>query len=461
MPELLQPLRDKRFRWLFFSQLISLTGTGLATVALALLAYDLSPTSAGAVLGTALAVKMVAYLTIAPVVGSYASLLPRKYWLAGLSLARAGVVACLPFIAEAWQLYLLIFLLNALAAGYTPVYQALLPDILPEEQSYNQALSLSRLATEMEALLSPALAAALLLLLPYDLLFTFNSIAFVIAAAFIGLVTLPIAQTTERSGGVWHRISFGVRSYLKTPRLRGVLALNLALSLAGAMVIVNTVVYVREVLGLSEEAVPLLMMATGVGSIAAALLLPALMRRFSDRNLMLSGALLFPLSLLLGAAPHSYVSLFPLWAVIGFATSLVLIPTGKVIRDSCQAGDRNDFFAANFALTHGMWLIGYLLAGQLGAQLGLTETFVMLAAMAAVAILIASQQWAKAEPEAIWHEHQALEHTHPHIHDAHHQHAHEGWEGPEPHTHMHHHATVKHKHPFTIDEHHVHWPKEQ
>ena len=49
-------IRD--FRHLFSAQIIALFGTGLATVALGLLAYELAGADAGAVLGTALAIKM-------------------------------------------------------------------------------------------------------------------------------------------------------------------------------------------------------------------------------------------------------------------------------------------------------------------------------------------------------------------------------------------------------------------
>jgi hypothetical protein len=62
-----QPLRNPIYRRLFAAQIIALTGTGLLTVALGLLAYDLAGQNAGAVLGTALAVKMIAYVCIAPI----------------------------------------------------------------------------------------------------------------------------------------------------------------------------------------------------------------------------------------------------------------------------------------------------------------------------------------------------------------------------------------------------------
>ena len=51
----LSPLRNAAFRNLFSAQVIALVGTGMTTVALTLLAYDLAQENAGVVLGTALA----------------------------------------------------------------------------------------------------------------------------------------------------------------------------------------------------------------------------------------------------------------------------------------------------------------------------------------------------------------------------------------------------------------------
>lgn len=458
MQSILSPLRNADFRCLFLGQLVSLLGTGLTTVALALLAFDVNPENAGLVLGTALAIKMIAYLGVAPIVGGYANHLPRRNWLAGLNIGRALLVALLPFCNEIWQLFTLIFLLNAMAAGYTPVYQALLPDILPDEKDYTQALSISRLAMEMETLLSPALAAFLLLFTGYHSLFQLNAAGFALAALFLLLASIPANKVSDRSEGVWQHVSFGVRSYLKTPRLRAVLLLNLALSAAGAMIIVNTVVYVRAVLGLAEEQVPLLMLAAGGGSMLVALSLPSWLERWQDRTLMLIGSTVLVIALLAGLAEPNYMGLFPLWFLIGAGSSLILIPTGRVLRNSCQEADRNDYFSANFALTHGMWLIGYLLAGWLGSHWGMNGAFLGLAAVAALAGLSAMLIWQKNDAEELYHEHAAINHGHLHDHDEHHQHEHEGWEGPAPHRHPHYHAKQVHRHKFVIDEHHLKWP---
>ena len=45
------PLANRTYRHLFAAQVIALAGTGLSTIALSLLAYDLAGGHAGAVLG--------------------------------------------------------------------------------------------------------------------------------------------------------------------------------------------------------------------------------------------------------------------------------------------------------------------------------------------------------------------------------------------------------------------------
>ena len=96
--EMTSPLQDRTYRRLFTAQIVALAGTGLSTVALALLAYDLAGGDAGVVLGLALTLKMVAYVGIAPIVGGFAHRLPRRRLLIALDVARAGFVLCLPFV---------------------------------------------------------------------------------------------------------------------------------------------------------------------------------------------------------------------------------------------------------------------------------------------------------------------------------------------------------------------------
>ena len=105
-------LKNTTYRHLFLAQVIALIGTGLITIALALLAYDMAGEKAAQVLGIALAIKMIAYIAVAPVASAFAERLPRKKVLVGLDIIRALTALCLPFVTQIWQIYLLIFILQ-------------------------------------------------------------------------------------------------------------------------------------------------------------------------------------------------------------------------------------------------------------------------------------------------------------------------------------------------------------
>ncbi|MEU6236499.1 MFS transporter [Kitasatospora sp. NPDC047058] len=385
---MLSVLRERTYRHLFAAQVVALVGTGLATVALGLLAYDLAGADAGSVLGTALAIKMVAYVGIAPVAGALAHRIPRRRLMVASDLIRATVALALPFVDAVWQVYLLIFLLQSASAAFTPVFQSVIPEVLPEERDYTRALSLSRLAYDLESVAGPVLAAGLLALVGYHWLFWGTTAGFLASAALVvsAVVPKPVPAPGQapapgadsRAGapasGVLARSGRGLRLFLARPRLRALLALDLAVAAGGAMVIVNTVVYVRDRLGRPPGDVPLALGAYGAGSMAVALLLPRALDRLSDRAVMLPAAfgtagLLGALAGLTAAGPASWrwPALLALWAAFGAAGSLILTPTGRVLRDAVAPADLPAAFAAQFSLSHGCWLLTYPLAGRLGA----------------------------------------------------------------------------------------------
>lgn len=451
---MLTVLGNRIYRHLFLAQVLSLVGTGLTTVALGLLAYDLAGERAGQVLGTALAIKMVAYVGLAPVAAALSSKVPRRQFLVALDLCRAGMVLALPFVTAVWQVYLLVFLFQACSASFTPTFQATIPDILTDEKDYTNALSLSRLAYDMESLVSPMLAALLLTVVSFHWLFVGNAVAFLASAALVVSVVLPAIRTESVVRPFRERLTRGMFIYLRTPRLRGLLALSVAVSSAGSMVIVNTVVYVRDVLGGGDTDVALLFAAYGVGSMVVALVLPRLLDERAPRGVMLAGAGLLAVVLPLGVLAPGYAAAMALWAVIGAGASLIMTPSGLLLRRSAHPEDRPALFAAQFALSHACWLVAYPAAGWLGPLIGLPNTFVVLAAGAALGAIAAALLWPADDPEVIEHEHEGLTHAHGHADDAHHADGLAEWRPDGAHSHR----PVRHAHAFVIDDHHPVWP---
>ncbi|WP_235213350.1 MFS transporter [Amycolatopsis sp. MJM2582] len=383
------------YRHLFGAQLVALFGTGLTTVALGLLAYDLAGSDAGAVLGTALAIKMITYVTVAPLSVAYADRVPRRFLLVTLDTVRALVVLVLPFVDQIWQIYVLIVVLQSASASFTPAFQAVLPDLLPGERDYTKALSLSQLASTMESLLSPLLAAAVLSLVSFHWLFTGTSLGFAASAALVLSTRIPDAARGDR-GGAWERTMAGIKMYVATPRLRGTLGLDLVVAAAGSVVMVNTVNYVRDSLGGTQSDVALLLAANGAGTILAALLLPRVLDGIGDRTVMLTGGGTL-LAGLTGAIALSTVesgAAAPVvWAVIGLGTGLVLTPVGRVLRRSSRPADRPAIFAARFSLSHACWLLAYPIAGRLATDAGFTVTWLVLGALGVIGFVTAVRAW--------------------------------------------------------------------
>ncbi|MCZ8186328.1 MAG: MFS transporter [Beijerinckiaceae bacterium] len=389
---MLAVLASRTYRHLFFAQVVALIGTGLATVALGLLAFSLARENAGAVLGTALAIKMIAYVCVAPVAAAFAERVPRRAMLVVLDLVRAGVALFLPFVTEIWEVYLLIFLLQSASAAFTPTFQATIPDVLPDEAEYTRALSLSRLAYDLESLLSPMLAALLLTVMSFHTLFAGTVIGFLASAALVLSVTLPSPKPTIPRG-IYDRTTRGIRLYLSTPRLRGLLAISLAVAAGGALVIVNTVVFVQAKFGMTQADTALALAAFGAGSMTIALALPRLLDQLPDRPVILAGASLLCLGTALAAMLPNYLWLLPLWFAMGAGYSMAQTPSGRLLRRSSLAEDRPALFAAQFALSHACWLITYPLAGWAGAKFGLPIAALLLAGLAACGVLAAVQLW--------------------------------------------------------------------
>lgn len=421
---MLNTLRNPTFRHLFAAQIVALVGTGLATVALGLLAWQLAGEDAGAVLGTALAIKMVAYVTLAPVAAALAERLPRRAFLVTLDLIRAGVIACLPFVDQVWQVYMLIFFLQAASAGFTPAFQAVIPDVLKDEDDYTNALSLLRLAEDLEQLASPMIAAALLTVVSFPVLFVGTVFGFVTSALLVVTARLP-GRARGEAGHFWADVTKGIRIYTRTPRLRGLMVMEASVAAAGAMVYVNTVVLVQARLGLGEEAVALAFAGFGAGSMLAAFLLPRILDRLADRPVMIGGAGLMVAGVALVPLVDSLAALMALWAVIGFGFSLTQTPIGRIINRSARDSDRGAVFAAQFALSHACWLVTYPLAGWIGAGAGLTAAALVLAGIGAGGLIAVLRIWPARDVSDLPHDHADLPPDHPHLaaHGPHHTHA--------------------------------------
>lgn len=106
------------------------------------------------------------------------------------------IVALLPFVNAEWQLLVLIFLLNAGAAFYTPTYRAIIPQIV-DKSEYREANGLSMAVFQLLSVFGPAFAGILAIWLGAKQLFFVSSVMLL-----FGILVIASIPSSSLQGGI-------------------------------------------------------------------------------------------------------------------------------------------------------------------------------------------------------------------------------------------------------------------
>lgn len=385
--------RNRDFRLLFGAQIISLLGSGVTTVGLALFAYKLTGgVSATAVIGNALTLRILAFLLFSQPAGVIADRASRKKILIAADLIRFALLAIFPFITAVWQVYSLIFAINAVTAFFAPTVESSIPEVVGDEH-YVKALSLSRVATDVEAVAAPALAGLLVALLGLRWVFWFDAFTYLVSALLVAFTAMPYirrALPPISARNFLTELTTGTRILLREPSLRQALTLSIAEATAGAAAIVATISYVRDVLARGETTFAFVMAGVGLGSSLTAILLGRVTGRYEkgarDRSVLhgrrhkwasralLVGGLVLSLVLFPDILKPSLILFGFLWMLNGAGQALIAIPSSTLLAEHASEGERGRAYAAHFALTHFFWLLSYPAIGHASVRWGSPST---------------------------------------------------------------------------------------
>ena len=430
------------FQKLFWAHVISLIGSGISSVALALLAHQLVGASAAAVLGVTLAIRIVVIVFCSPFAGQIAERYGARVIMIGSDLVRAGVVVGFFFANSVWQIYALAVVLNLGAALFTPVYKAVIPGVVSEKQ-YPRALALGAIAYDTANILGPALAGLVIAMVGFRGNFVADALTFLASAALLFGVPRLLLEP-KRSQGRKTALSHGLAAMFQRPALRETLFLALQVSVMGAFVLVATVDFIKVRLGLPDSAYAWVMAAYGIGAVCGAAGYARV--RTGVRDWLVAACAPAMLSaLLLAAIFQQYVPVLIGWVLAGAAQSILGIRGNELLAANSTGDERTHIYAAHFSLSHAGWGLTYPLAGFLTTALGFGQTaWVFFGLLTAISIPI----WiAKARRIS------ATQHPAEEAHD----HAHSVFDPPASyHSHEHRHGALVHSHPHQHDQPHTH-----
>jgi MFS transporter, NRE family, putaive nickel resistance protein len=448
-------LRNSTFARLYTAQTISLLGDALTWVGLALLAVNLAGDRSPTILATALTCRIIAFIICAPIAGIIADRFDRKLILIGTHLIRMLLVGLLPFVQTIWELYAIVLLLNIFHACFTPTYQATIP-IVTKPQEYADSMALASITYQTLTIVGPALAGMMAGWLGARTIFWLDSSSFLLSALVISSIKQPLnIPNTDREIAI--KPSYSSQLMLGTKLLFGdkfikyALFIQLVGAIIGGQILVNTVSYIHQELHLGDREYGWVMMAFGVGTVIAALILAKTQTYLARHWTIFVGAILMILAMLFANRP-SLISLILLWTIAGIGQNSINLITQIAIGDRIPIQQHGKVYAAHFAWSHLWWGLAYPLAGWLGTNF--PQWMFPLAGACGLLVLVIVQLCLS--PGATEHEHPSLSHTHQHSHDLWHQHVSTDDMLGSSHAHSHYHSATKHAHFHWHNNHHHH-----
>lgn len=395
-------LQEKIFLKLYLSQTISLLGDAFTWVGIALLAFQFGGVNSAVILATALTLRVTAFILFGPYAGVLADRIDRKKIMYLTHFVRMAIVSCLPFVTEAWQIYVLIFFLNIFNAFFTPAYKAAIPQSIKNQDNYSSGIALSNATNQLLSVLGPGLAGAAAAWLGIRQIFFVDAATFIIAAVFILSLPSLLIEKYQKSAvvqsKVWVDIIKGTRLLFTDKGIRFALLMELVAAIAGAQILVNTVGYIKGQLALTDKHYGYVMAAFGIGAVVAAFA-SGNFDKSKNRiaSLMIGGGLVC-----LSIAFGNYVAFIPLlilWLIAGFGQTLAEMPSQILIAEKIPKEEHGKVYGAHFAWSHLWWAIAYPIAGFTGTHFRTNEFIIGAAVSTVFLILITFLYYPRAEKQ--------------------------------------------------------------
>lgn len=312
-------------------------------------------------------------LVLAPIAGVVADRFPRWRLVVitqTASMLCAGVLAWLTLTgqADAWGIFFLALLSGCIDSFDIPTRQAFMEDMAGREDLSN-AIALNSTTFNAARLVGPAIAGLIVAQASEGICFLINALSF--SALLLGLLRMRVEPRTPAAPTpLWQGLREGLRYAKEHREIRALLLLLLAASLTIFPYIVLVPVFARDILQAGPEGLGLLLSASGIGAMSAALVLAnrrnttGLLRRL---GLAALGACMF-------LALFCFSRYFPLSMILlaatGFCIMTLMTATNTLIQASSPAPLRGRMMSLYTMIFMGLGPLGSFGVGVLADWAG-------------------------------------------------------------------------------------------
>jgi MFS family permease len=378
-------LRQRNFALLWFSGLISMTGTWALYVAMPIAVYEL--TRSAVATSAVAAVNLGVRLVVGPIAGVYVDRWDRRQVMvyANLLLALVLVPALLVTSADrVWILFPVTGLTALLSQLVSPAEHALLPRLVPEEQ-LAAANALNGLNNNLARLIGPAVggvAAAVYGLRGAVLL---DLVSFVLCAGLVALISgRHRAERTGDTTGIRREIVDGARAIRRSALLRALFVALAFISIGEGVLSGLFPVYVGDALGGGALELGWMMSAQAVGGLVGGVAATWFALRWAPVRMMIigllcSGALdlvIFNLPRFV-RGPGALIPVLVLFVIVGVPIAVLTAGAMTLLQTEVVDEMRGRVFGFVMVVQSGVMLLGTGIAAVATEPLGALNVLIL------------------------------------------------------------------------------------
>lgn len=297
-----------------------------------------------------------------------------------------AILTQLKFITP-WQVMFIALLNGTVMAFDAPSRQAIVAELVGREHLLN-AVALNSAAFNSSRLIGPALAGMLIATVGMSGCFYVNGISFLAVIAALIFIKIPPGSKKEGNKTFTKDLLEGLY-FVRGHRTILLLITTVGItSLFGISYVILMPVFANDILGVGVKGLGMLMSASGLGALVAALLLARLGKYRHKGRLLVFSLAVFSASLVIFALSKIYLLSLAALALTGWSSVTAMSLVNTSLQELVPDNFRGRVMSAFMFTFAGIMPFGNLLAGTLSQFWGVSLTVALSGLICAVSFLV-------------------------------------------------------------------------
>lgn len=288
-------------------------------------------------------------------------------------------------VIQLWHIAALAFFLGVVNTINQTARQSLVNSLVPRDELLN-AIGLQSSVFNFSKILGPSVGGVIIAYVGIAGCFLVNAISFIYLLFNLYQMDLPPWEKRSDEKSMWTDVKEGFTFLTGNRRLLYIVGLSYVVATFVAPYNRFVPIFATNVLHVGASGFGLLMSAPGVGATVAALVLASVNKLRVGVRSICACQLGFALSIGLFAFSHQFLLSFLFLAMVGFCQIAGRALSNTAIQTSTPDNLLGRVLSI-FFMDRGLWSLGSMLIGALGAVIGMDWTFALCGAICAITAL--------------------------------------------------------------------------